>query len=97
MRCIKLKSKINRIGDMSTTMNTENTENSQNTENTKSNPSNPNNPIEIISERILYDLWYSVAESIFKKVCEVTELNEEQIEALKQVALRPNDFQIEFI
>lgn len=100
MRCIKLKSKINRIEDISTTMNTQNSQNSQNTENTKSNPSNPNNPnnpIEIISERILYDLWYSVAESIFKKVCEVTELNEEQIEALKQVALRPNDFQIEFI
>ena len=71
-----------------------NTENSQNTENTQNSTSNP---IEIISERILYDLWYSVAESIFKKVCEVTELNEEQIEALKQVALRPNDFQIELI
>jgi hypothetical protein len=71
--------------------------NSQNTENTENTQNSTTNPIEIISERILYDLWYSVAESIFKKVCEVTELNEEQIEALKQVALRPNDFQIELI
>jgi hypothetical protein len=40
-------------------------------------------------------MWFSVAESIFKKVCEVTDLNQEQIDALKSVALRPNDFQIE--
>lgn len=51
-------------------------------------------PIEMIAENILYELWYSVAESIFKRVCEVTELDEEQKEALKQVSLRPNDFQI---
>jgi len=52
-------------------------------------------PIEIISETVLYEIWYSVAESIFKKVCEVTELDKEQIEALRIVALRPNDFQVE--
>ena len=51
-------------------------------------------PKDKIAEQILYDLWYSVAESIFKKVCKVTELDEEQIEALRTVALRPNDFQI---
>lgn len=51
-------------------------------------------PIEMIAENILYELWFSVAETIFKRVCEVTELDEEQKEALKQVALRPNDFQI---
>lgn len=51
-------------------------------------------PIEMIAENILYELWFSVAETIFKRVCEVTELDEEQQEALKQVALRPNDFQI---
>ena len=50
--------------------------------------------IEAISKNILYELWYSVAESIFKRVCEVTELDEEQIEALRAVALRPNDFHI---
>ena len=50
---------------------------------------------EIIVKNILYELWFSVAESIFKRVCEVTELDAEQIEALKAVALRPNDFQIE--
>ena len=47
-----------------------------------------------IAEQILYDVWYSVAETIFERVCKVTELDEEQIEALRTVALRPNDFQI---
>jgi hypothetical protein len=46
------------------------------------------------AEQVLYDLWYSVAETIFEKVCEVTELDEEQKEALRSVALRPNDFHI---
>jgi hypothetical protein len=36
-----------------------------------------------------------VATTVFKRVCEVTELDEEQIEALKSVALRPNDFHIQ--
>jgi len=49
---------------------------------------------EQIAKNILYELWFSVAESIFKKVCEVTELDEEQIEALRAIALRPNDFQV---
>ena len=53
-----------------------------------------NAPLENIAHNILYELWFSVAESIFKRVCEVTELNPEQIEALKSVALRPNDFQV---
>ncbi len=51
-------------------------------------------PLQSIAQNIVYEVWYSVAETIFKKVCEVTELNDEQIEALKAVALRPNDFQI---
>jgi hypothetical protein len=53
-----------------------------------------NSPLENIAQNILYELWFSVAESIFEKVCEVTELNPEQINALKSVALRPNDFQV---
>lgn len=52
-------------------------------------------PLDTIAETVLYELWYSVAESIFKRVCEVTELDEEQIKALREVALRPNDFQIQ--
>ena len=52
------------------------------------------NPKHKIAEQILYDLWYSIAETIFERVCKVTELNDEQIEALRTVALRPNDFQI---
>jgi len=50
--------------------------------------------LETIAQNILYELWFSVAESIFKRVCEATELNEEQVEALRSVSLRPNDFQI---
>jgi hypothetical protein len=53
-----------------------------------------NTPLESVAENIIYELWFSVAETIFKRVCEVTELNQEQIDALKLVALRPNDFQV---
>jgi hypothetical protein len=51
-------------------------------------------PTEQIAHTILYELWFSVAESIFQRVCEVTELSEEQREALRTIALKPNDFQI---
>jgi hypothetical protein len=51
-------------------------------------------PLDMISKNILYELWYSTAEAIFNKVCEVTQLDTDQIEALRTVALRPNDFQI---
>lgn len=54
-----------------------------------------NSPLENIAQNIIYEVWFSVAESIFKRVCDVTNLNQEQIDALKSVALRPNDFQIE--
>jgi hypothetical protein len=53
-----------------------------------------NPSLEKIATDILYELWFSVAETIFKRVGDAAELNEEQIEALKSVALRPNDFQI---
>jgi hypothetical protein len=49
---------------------------------------------ETIAQNILYELWYSVAETLFQRVCDATELNEEQREALRNVALRPNDFQV---
>ena len=52
------------------------------------------NPLEVVAEAILYELWYSVAETIFERVCKVTELDEEQIAALREVSLSPNDFQI---
>lgn len=47
-----------------------------------------------VTEQFLYELWYSIAETIFERVCKVTDLNEEQIAALREVAMRPNDFQI---
>lgn len=50
--------------------------------------------IDTTAQNILYEWWYSVAESIFHRVCEITELDEDQKEALKQLALRPNDFRI---
>lgn len=53
-----------------------------------------NPSLEKITIDILYELWFSVAETIFKRVCDVAELDADQIAALKSVALRPNDFQI---
>lgn len=50
---------------------------------------------ESIAKHILYELWFSVAETLFQRVCEVTQLDEEQREALRNVALRPNDFQVQ--
>ncbi len=52
-------------------------------------------PLEKIAESILYELWIAVATTIFNRVCEATELDQEQIEALKTVALRPNDFHVQ--
>lgn len=51
--------------------------------------------VEKMAEGLLYEWWYAIAEEIFERVCKVTELDEEQKEALRTVALRPNDFQIE--
>ena len=48
-----------------------------------------------MASAILYEWWYAIAEEIFERVCAVTELDPEQKEALRAVALRPNDFQIE--
>ena len=60
-----------------------------------SQPYKEKSPEESTAENVIYEIWFSVAEEIFKRVCEVTELNEEQITALKAVSLRPNDFQVE--
>ena len=49
---------------------------------------------ETVAKTILYELWFSVAETLFERVCRVTGLDEEQREALRSVALRPNDFQV---
>ena len=51
-------------------------------------------PLERIAQNIIYELWFSIAESIFEKVCKVTELDQEQIDALRTVVLKPNDFQV---
>jgi hypothetical protein len=47
-----------------------------------------------VAENVLYEIWYSIAESIFERVCEVTQLDDEQRAALRQLVMRPNDFQI---
>jgi hypothetical protein len=46
-----------------------------------------NSPIENIAENIIYELWFSIAETIFKRVCDATELNQEQIDALKMMGI----------
>ena len=50
--------------------------------------------LEQIAEYILYELWFSVAEALFDRVCDATDLDEDQVAALRAVALRPNDFQV---
>ena len=46
------------------------------------------------AENVLYNMWFTVAEKIFKRVVQVAQLDEEQVRALKQACLRPNDFRI---
>jgi hypothetical protein len=43
---------------------------------------------------LLYELWISYAEKLLEKVITITELTEAQANALRRVALRPNDFAI---
>jgi hypothetical protein len=47
-----------------------------------------------IAHTILYELWYSIAETLFQRTITVVDLDTEQVEALRKVMLRPNDFQI---
>ena len=47
-----------------------------------------------LAHTILYELWYSVAETLFQRVLEVVDMDPEQVDALRKVMLRPNDFQI---
>jgi hypothetical protein len=47
-----------------------------------------------IAHTILYELWYSIAETLFQRTIRVVDLDTEQVEALRRVMLRPNDFQI---
>ena len=51
----------------------------------------------IVAQNILYELWFSVAETLFERVCVATQLTEEQRDALRSVMLRPNDFQIRVV
>jgi hypothetical protein len=41
---------------------------------------------------LLYELWYSYAEKLIERIITTVELDEKQIEALRRVSLRPNDF-----
>jgi hypothetical protein len=54
----------------------------------------PADEIHKAAENLIYDIWFTIAEKIFNRVCEVTELNDEQREALKTACLRPNDFHV---
>ncbi len=43
---------------------------------------------------LLGNLWYMIATRLFDKVCVVTELDAERISALREIALRPMDFEV---
>jgi hypothetical protein len=43
---------------------------------------------------VLENMWYILAEKIFNRVIEVTELDKARAAALRTVALRPNDFRV---
>jgi hypothetical protein len=47
-----------------------------------------------LEQKILYELWYTYAERLFNQVVHVCQLSEEKIELLRQIYLRPNDFQV---
>lgn len=45
-----------------------------------------------LAKNLIYELWFSYAERLLEQVIQITELTQEQAEALRRVALRPNDF-----
>ena len=47
-----------------------------------------------LTQEVLYDLWYEYAEQLFNKVVTACQLSEEKIAVLRQIYLRPNDFQV---
>jgi hypothetical protein len=51
--------------------------------------------MEKTAENVLYELWISFAEKLFERIVQVTGIDKEQEEALRQVCLRPNDFIVE--
>jgi hypothetical protein len=48
--------------------------------------------MEVKAKDLLYELWIQYAEKLLEKVIVITDLSEEQANALRRVALRPNDF-----
>jgi hypothetical protein len=50
--------------------------------------------MEKIAENLIYDIWYTICERLFKKIVEECGLNQEQEEALWIVLMRPNDYRI---
>ena len=48
----------------------------------------------VMAHTILYELWYSIAETLFQRTVRAVDLDAEQVEARRRVMLRPNDFQI---
>lgn len=47
--------------------------------------------------QLLENMWYVLAEKLFKRVIAVTELDKARENALRGVALRPNDFKVNVI
>ncbi len=44
--------------------------------------------------QFMQSVWYILAEKIFNDIVEITQLDEERATALRNVVLRPNDFEI---
>ena len=44
----------------------------------------------------LETVWYILAEKLFRRVIEVTELDPKREKALREISLRPNDFHVRF-
>lgn len=44
----------------------------------------------------LETVWYILAEKLFRRVVEVTELDPKRERALREISLRPNDFRVRF-
>jgi hypothetical protein len=52
-----------------------------------------NNPA--AAQNLLYELWITYAEKLLERVIAAVDLTPEQVNALRRVALRPNDFIIQ--
>lgn len=46
------------------------------------------------AENLIYDVWYTVCERLFKRIVQECGLSKEQEDALWIVMMRPNDYRV---